>query len=85
MPKPIRSLGEFESHVSGIPCLVAVTSYYKGSPAIYSGPWAGPEEYPEADWIILDRRGYRAEWLERKITNADRSRIDEEAVEFMSN
>lgn len=83
MSKPIRSLGEFESHVRGIPCVVSVTSYCPGSPAIYSGPWAGPEEYPEADWILFDRRGYRAEWLEKKLDDRETERINEEAVEFM--
>ena len=83
MSKPIRTIGEFESRVCGIPCVIGVVSYYKGSPAVYSGPWAGPEEDPEADWIIFDRRGYRAEWLEKKLTDEETQRINEEAVEFM--
>lgn len=83
MTKKMRCVGEFESHVGGIPCIIAITSFYRGSPARHSGPLAGPEEHPEADWCVLDRRGYRAEWLERKLTDADRQRIDEEAVEFM--
>lgn len=83
MVKLKRSLGEFESRVAGIPCRIAVVSYYQGSPTIWSGPLAGPEEPAEADWVILDRKGNVAKWLHNKLTDSDIERIDEEAVEYM--
>lgn len=83
MVKKIRSIYEFESHVAGIPCIIAITGYYRGSPAVYSGPMAGPEESPEAEWRVLDRRGYLAPWLEKKLSSSDEERINEEAVEIM--
>lgn len=30
------------------------------------------------EWEVCDRRGYRAWWLERKLTPADEDRINEE-------
>lgn len=83
MPRSVRLADAFESRAAGIPCLVQVVSYYGGSPAVRSGPMAGPEEYAEADWVLLDRRGRRAEWLEKKLTQKDIERIDEEAVDYM--
>lgn len=34
-------------------------------------------------WEVLDRRGYKAQWLERKLTAADRRRIENKIVKVM--
>jgi hypothetical protein len=49
---------------------------------------AAPENcYPSeggcGDWEVLDRRGRPAPWLERKLTDRERSRIDDEVFEHM--
>lgn len=57
--------------VAGIPALVDVLHYhnqepFKG-PAMYcdsSDDWYG---YSELDYVLLDRKGYRARWLEKKV------------------
>lgn len=66
-------IAEIEGRVAGIPCIIAVTDYEKYIPAYTSGR---PEDcYPSeggyGEWELLDRRGRRAEWLERKV-NDDR-------------
>lgn len=75
-----------EHTIDGIPCLIGVT-YFK-----QVKPWKGSVEscpsdldfygYTESDFIILDRKGYKADWLEKKLTGADimdiKSKIAEE-------
>lgn len=66
-------IAEIEGRVAGIPCIIAVTDYEKYIPAYTSGR---PEDcYPSeggcGEWELLDRRGRRAQWLERKV-NDDR-------------
>lgn len=67
-------IAEIETTVCGIPCIIGVTDYEEYVPAYISG---APENCYPADggygeYDILDRKGYRAKWLERKVT----SRID---------
>lgn len=60
---------------SGIPCLVGV-HYFRAIP-----PWRGSAQscpsdldwtgYTEAEWDLLNLRGYRIEWLERKVDEGD--------------
>lgn len=79
------TLGEFEHRVCGIPCIVAVTSWEAYVPAKTYGP---PEScYPEeggcGEWEIRDRRGRPAAWLERKMSEEERERIDGLVFEYM--
>lgn len=73
---------EFETRVAGIPCLVEITDFYAGSAPITSGPpeLCDPGDSSEVQWRLLDRRGYPAAWLERKLSEDDRTRIDNEAL-----
>lgn len=85
MPAPHSPLDHdvLESHVQGIPCLVRITQLQRG----LSGHRLGhPKEVPPWDPIeiqfeILDRKGYQAKWLERKATNDDLYRIEDEIIE----
>lgn len=78
-----RWLDEFETTVRGIPCTIVITYYHPGSDMVREGPMAGPEEPPSVDWVILDRKGYEANWLHKKLTDNDEHNIYEEAVERM--
>lgn len=62
------------STVAGIPCLVGIIDLYTTT----SDGWAGSQSCFEYD--ILDRRGYRALWLERKATPADAVRFEREII-----
>lgn len=82
----VDTIAEFEARVAGIPCVVGVLSYIPYRAAYTSGP---PEhccdaEGGESEWIILDRRGRPAPWLEKKLTDAEKRRIDNEVIEHMS-
>ena len=69
-------IGEINTHIAGIPCQILITSYTCQKPL---GPRADSDYdcygYSDCEYTVLDRKGYRAEWLERKMTDADRKRI----------
>lgn len=76
---------EIETRVSGIPCIAKVTHYtsVRGNPRADSDwDYTG---YTECEFEILDRRGKPAAWLERKVTDDDRQRIEQEITEQLEN
>jgi hypothetical protein len=78
---------DIETTVCGIPCIVRVTYWEPYVPARLSGHpdnWA-PAEGGDGDWEILDLKGRPAAWLERKMTDEDRSAINQEVFEHMEN
>ena len=68
--------------IQGIPCLVEVTTF------VFVKPWKGSPHtcpssddyygYTEIEYDVLDRKGYRANWLERKMTAKDVERVKED-------
>lgn len=75
---------QVESHIQGIPCLIEITYFnkVKGDSSTWASDW-DYYGYTESEWNVLDRRGYRAAWLEKKLTDPDRKRIDMEIDNFM--
>ena len=75
----IRYEGDIEATVQGIPCQVEILSYSPGCGMAITGSGFGDAEPPEPEEVefqLRDRRGYRAEWLERKMTPGDREAIE---------
>ena len=75
------SLAEIEFRVSGIPCIISVDEYYsqpphKGSVLSCDSDidWYGDEEIY---YSVLDRKGYPAPWLEKKVTDSEDENIKE--------
>lgn len=79
-------LAEIESRVAGIPCLIGVTDFssVRGSYSYHADSDMDYYGYSESEWVVLDSRGRPAAWLERKLTDDDRSRIEQEVAEAMS-
>jgi hypothetical protein len=79
-------LAEIESTVAGIPCLIGVTEFssVRGSYSYHADSDMDYYGYTESEWVVLDRRGRPAAWLERKLTDADRCRIEQEIAEAMT-
>ena len=78
----VHGQGHVDVFVAGIPARAVVLSYFAGRPARTYGPpeRCSPEEYPEIEYEICDRRGYAAPWLERKLTKSDRDDLDREVM-----
>ena len=78
-----------DSHVAGIPCKLGVTEVGYYEPAYTRGHpdnWE-PEDSCPHTYDILDRKGYRAKWLDAKCSTKDCEQhqldIDENMKEFV--
>lgn len=72
-----------ETRIAGIPCIVETTyistvraNHRADSDWDYTG-------YSELEWVVLDKRGRPAPWLQRKVTDEDEERIQEEIFNQM--
>lgn len=76
---------QIKTRVAGIPCLVHVTHYFRQAPHRGSAQTCDSDwdyrGYTDCEWSVLDQRGRPAPWLERKATDADRQRIEQEITE----
>ena len=79
-------IAEIESRVAGIPCLIGVSHFdcVRGSYSYSAASDMDYYGYSESEWDVLDRRGRPAAWLERKLTEEDRQRIEQEIAEAMT-
>ena len=79
---------DLTSSIQGIPCGIHIDTL------IVVKPWRGsPQTCPSADdfygysdieFTVLDRKGYEAEWLTRKLTQSDLDRIEAEILTLKS-
>lgn len=69
------------TRVCGIPAMIEITSFapYRCCKRGHIDNWL-PDELPEIEWHILDRRGRPAPWLERKLSPADRREIEKDLI-----
>jgi len=78
-----KQTGDFDTHIQGIPCQILITHYCRQRPL---GPRADSDYdamgYTDAEYTVLDREGYPALWLDRKITNEDNERILRQIDEY---
>lgn len=72
---------DFETRVAGIPCGVVVMEY-RDNPGWSSNPAMVEPDDREFEFILIDRKGYRIEWLERKLTECDCRRIENEYLDW---
>jgi len=71
----------FETTVAGIPCQCLVYEYQEELPMRITGTGYGDADPPEPavfTFRLLDRRGYPAPWLERKLSMNDHERLKQE-------
>lgn len=76
---------DFETTVCGIPCGVVIT-HYLDVPGSFNRNANSDVDYyglTECDWYLVDRKGYKAKWLEKKLTNKDIDRINYEIEKYM--
>lgn len=85
MYKWARTDADLETTVAGIPCGavvidITVVAPWRGS--AYSCPsdldYYG---FEEVDFRLVDRKGYQADWLEKKMSDIEREQISIELIE----
>ncbi len=72
-----------ESRIAGIPCqidVVHIEPYTRAHLRGHPDNWE-PERGGEIEFDVCDRRGRPAPWLEAKMTDGDRQRIETEILE----
>lgn len=72
----------FSTRISGIPCQVEVHCISAPVPARtfgYAFEDSSPDEPGEYEIEVYDRKGYKAAWLARKMSDKDFDRLIEEA------
>lgn len=71
-----------QTRIAGIPCQIEVTHFFIQKPL---GPQADSDwdcyGYTNIDFNVRDRKGYLAPWLEKKMTQEDIDRIEQELTE----
>lgn len=75
---------QIETTISGIPCIVKVLHYSRQEGSFsYNAPsdvdYYG---YTDMEYEICDSRGRPAPWLEKKLTDKERNRLEEEINEL---
>jgi len=72
-----------ESRVAGIPCLIQIDRCFVQKPM---GQRADSDwdcyGYTDINFTVLDRRGRPAPWLEKKLTDDDTDRIENQILEY---
>lgn len=75
---------EFHTQIDGIPCICKVTHYSPAKPMTGTGYGdCDPPEEEEFTFEILDRKGYRAYWLERKVDTHVEFRLQHEYLKIV--
>lgn len=84
--RKLRIAGMLKATISGIPCLIEVNDciVVKGSyNRMCDSDW-DYYGYSTIEFTVYDRKGYKAEWLERKMTDAEREDIEQMIIESQS-
>lgn len=78
----------FSHSICGIPCIIGVTTFH------HQPPWNGPSHtcpsdidyygVDEFEFDVLDRMGYKAKWLESKLTESDMQEIENLALNMLT-
>lgn len=69
-------LTEIKTRIAGIPCKIGVTYFYKVQGSPYADNDWDYKGYTDSDWVVLDRKGRKAPWLEAKVTKQDADTIN---------
>jgi hypothetical protein len=86
----VSYLTVFDSRVAGIPCQIGVLNYERHAPMDPRKAHSDMEAYGyiETDYVVLDRKGRPAPWLQDKlkddgnILNEIKERMEEEQCDY---
>jgi hypothetical protein len=79
-------IAEIETRVAGIPCIVGVTYFesVRGSYSYHAASDMDYHGYTECEFEVLDRRGRKAPWLERKLTDKIINEIEQDIADQLN-
>lgn len=82
----MKYIAEIETRVAGIPCLIGVISFNRveGSYSYNAASDMDYYGYTESEWEVCDRRGRKAQWLERKLNSRAITEIETEVTQYFS-
>ena len=81
MAKITDALYTMDYSIAGIPCQLAVMTFYSAkADSRADNPW-DYHGYTEAEVMVLDRKGYQANWLDKKLSKSDRDQMENDAIE----
>jgi hypothetical protein len=68
-------------HIHGIPARLEVTafSHSRDNRRGHIDEWL-PDDPPEIEWRVLDRKGRPAPWLEKQLSAAERASLEEALI-----
>lgn len=77
-------IAEVEHRICGIPCLIGVIDYTHREGSF------NPREdsdwdfygYTDSEWEVLDRKGRKAPWLAKKLSDAEEEMVEEAIIEY---
>ncbi len=80
MSKKAKTIANIPFILNGIPCLIGVESYtgqkpFKGSAYNCDSDW-DYRGFEDIEYSILDRKGYYAEWLSKKLDKKIKHEIE---------
>jgi hypothetical protein len=84
MAKPNHYIATVEFTLGGIPCQIGVIDYtcVKGSYSYHAASDWDYHGYTDLEYDILDRKGYRAKWLDYKIDSDAEAEIEEAVANY---
>jgi hypothetical protein len=65
----------FDTYVSGIPCAVVFERFSTPGNRMAESDW-DYEGHDSIEWHLVDRKGYPANWLEKKLTQQEIQEIE---------
>lgn len=76
-------IAEIETRIAGIPCLIGVKEYNQVQGSYYATNDWDYHGYTDCSWDVLDRRGRKADWLERKLDKQTHETIETLVAKYM--
>lgn len=74
----------FKYSIDGIPCIIEVTYYSAGTNRPINSASLEPNDPEDFEYTVLDRGGYQADWLARKVCSSTDLDIYQEFKERIS-
>ena len=84
-PRRVRYHSEIDTRISGIPCGIRVDRVdgQDGDSSNDASDW-DHDGYVVIEFTVLDSKGYEAPWLEMKLSDSERHRIETEILKHMA-